>query len=102
MDYNKLSLVELKNLCKNRRLPYGGSKKQIVKRLNDFEKPVPVTINDHKGFDLPKGKKIVGVKMGDKEKSQRIRKEKEKGNIKDLYWSMDVFYYMVDKDFRFE
>jgi hypothetical protein len=102
MDYDKLSLIELKNLCKSRRLPYGGSKNQLVKRIKDFERPVPVTINDHKGFDLPKGKKIVGVKMGDKEKSQRVGKEKEKGKVKNLYWSMDVFYYMVDSDFSFD
>jgi hypothetical protein len=101
MDYNKLSLVELKNLCKSRRLPYGGSKKELIKRIIDFEKPVPVTINDHKGFDLPKGKKIVGVKYGDKEKRLAISKEKEKGLAKDLYYSMDVFYYIVDKDFNF-
>jgi hypothetical protein len=102
MDYNKLSLVELKNLCKNRRLPYGGTKKQLVKQLNDFEKPTPIVINDHKHLDLPTGKKVVGVKMGDKEKSQRIGKEREKGKVRFMYWSMDVHYYMVDKSFSFE
>ena len=61
MDYNKLSLVELKNHCKTRRLPYSGSKKQLVKRLNDFDKPEPIVVNTHKGLDLPKGKKIVGA-----------------------------------------
>ena len=102
MDYNKLSLVELKNLCKSRRLPYGGSKNQLIKRIKDFEKPVPVTINDHKHLDLPKDKKVVGVKMGDKEKSQRIGKEREKGKVRFMYWAMDVHYYMVDKDFSFD
>src|SRR6056300_1384220 len=101
MDYNKLSLVELKNLCKNRRLPYGGTKKQLVKRLNDFEKPIPIVINDNKHLDIPKDKKVVGVKMGDKEKSQRIGKEREKGKVRFMYWSMDVHYYIVDKDFSF-
>jgi len=36
MDYNKLSLVELKNLCKSRRLPYGGSKKELIKRNEEI------------------------------------------------------------------
>ena len=102
MDYSELSLVELKNICKNRRLSYSGSKKQLVKRLNDFEKPTPIVINDHKHLDLPKGKKVVGVKMGDKEKSQRIGKEREKGKVRFMYWAMDVHYYMVDKDFSFD
>jgi hypothetical protein len=101
MDYNKLSLVELKNHCKTRRLPYSGSKKQLVKRLNDFDKPEPIVVNTHKGLDLPKGKKIVGVIMGDKEKSQQIGKEREKGKVKFVYWAMDVHYYMVNKEFEF-
>jgi len=40
--------------------------------------------------------------MGDKEKSQRIGKEREKGKVRFMYWSMDVHYYMVDKSFSFE
>lgn len=101
MDYNKLSLVELKNYCKTRRLPYSGSKKQLVKRLNDFDKPTPITINSHSHLKLEKGKKIVGVKMGDNEKSQQIGKEREKGKVKFVYWAMDVHYYLVDKEFNF-
>lgn len=102
MDYNKLSLVELKNLCKTRGLQYSGSKKQLIKRIVDFEKPTPITINDHKHLDIPKDKKIVGVVMGDKEKSQRIGKEREKGKVRFMYWAMNVHYYMVDKDFSFD
>jgi len=102
MDYNKLSLVELKNICKSKNLQYGGSKKELIKRIVDFEKPLPITINDHKGFNLPKDKKIIGVKMGDIEKSMRVSKELEKNTARRMYYSMDVFYYMVDKDFTFE
>lgn len=102
MDYNKLSLVELKNICKSKNLQYGGTKKELIKRIIEFEKPLPVIINDHKHLNLPKGKKIVGVIMGDKEKSQRIGKEREKGRVKFMYWSMDVHYYMVDEEFSFD
>ena len=102
MDYNLLSLVELKNYCKTRRLPYSGSKKQLVKRLKDFDKPEPISNNTLKHIDLPKGKKIVGVISGDKEKIKKISKEREKGKVKNLYWAMDVFYYVVDKDFTFD
>ena len=101
MDYNNLSLVELKNLCKSRKLPYGGSKGELIKRIVDFEKPVPITVNEHKGINLPKDKKIVGIKSGDHEKRVQIGKEKEKGLAKDLYYSMDVFYFVVDKTFNF-
>ena len=102
MDYSELSLVELKNICKSKNLQYGGTKSQLIKRIVEFEKPLPVIINDHKGFNLPKDKKIVGIKMGDTEKSMRISKEIEKNTARRMYYSMDVFYYMVDKDFTFE
>lgn len=101
MDYSKLSLVELKNYCKTRRLPYGGTKKQLVERLNDFDKPEPILINTHNHLNIPKDKKIIGVIMGDKEKSQQIGKEREKGKVKFMYWAMNVHYYMVDKEFDF-
>lgn len=101
MDYNKLSLVELKNYCKTRKLSYSGSKNQLIKRLNDFDKPLPIVINTHNHLDIPKDKKIVGVVMGDKEKSQQIGKEREKGKVRFMYWAMDVHYYMVDKEFEF-
>jgi hypothetical protein len=102
MDYNKLSLVELKNICKSKNLQYGGTKSQLIKRIVEFEKPLPVIINDHKNFNLPKDKKIVGIKMGDTEKSMRISKEIEKNTARRMYYSMDVFYYMVDKEFSFD
>jgi len=102
MDYNKLSLVELKNICKSKNLQYGGTKNELIKRIVDFEKPLPITINDHKGFNLPKDKKIVGIKMGDTEKSMKVSKEIEKNTARRMYYSMDVFYYMVDKEFSFD
>mgnify|MGYP003647077433 CR=1 FL=1 len=102
MEYEKLSLVELKNYCKKRNLPYGGNKNKLIKILNDFDSPEPIVVNTHKNIDLPKDKKIVGVKCGEKDKSQRIGKEREKGGVKNMYWSMGVFYYMVNKDFTFD
>ena len=73
-----------------------------MKRLKDFDKPEPISINTHKHIDLPSGKKIVGVISGDKEKIKKISKEREKGKVKNLYWAMDVFYYVVDKEFTFD
>ena len=101
MDYKNLSLVELKNLCKSRNLPYSGTKNQLIKRISDYEKPLPITINDHRGLNVDKNKKIVGIKSGDHEKRVQIGKEKEKGLARDLYYSMDVFYFVVDKAFNF-
>lgn len=99
MDYNKLSLVELKNHCKKRNLPYGGTKSQLIKRIKDFDKPQPITVNDHKGISLPKGKKIIGVKFSDSDRFTKMSKEVEIGRAKLMYYSMDVFYYITKNDF---
>lgn len=102
MDYSKFSLVELKNICKLKNLQYLGTKDELIKRIIDFEKPLPTLINDHKGLTLPKDKKIVGIKIDDKKKFTLINKEIEKGTVRRLYFSIDVFYYLVDKSFNLD
>ena len=39
--------------------------------------------------------------MGESDKRQQIGKLREKNKVKDLYYSMGVHYYEVDKDFNF-
>lgn len=98
MDYNKLSLVELKNLCKSRNLQFSGTKKQLIKRIVDYEKPEPVVVNDNKNVNLGKNHYIVGVKMEDQSKLEQMGRQVEKGAASLLYYSMNVFYYRVNKN----
>jgi hypothetical protein len=51
-------------------------------------------LNAHQGRKLPVGKTIVGVKVSEKERINRILKSK--GTF--LYYSLGYQYYLVDKD----
>lgn len=100
MEYTKekldnLSLVEIKHICKSHKLPFTGTKSRLIKLILDLYKPEVVTINDHKG--LYNGKKIVGIKLTDKEGLVNMGKMVEKSNAKFSYYSMGVSYYFVEK-----
>ena len=99
----KLHLIELKNIAKSLKIQYGGSKSQLIKRIIDASTPEvfkPV-VHSHSAQSSPIDKKIVGVITSDKERMIQIGKQKELNRAKDLYYSLGVLYYEVDKDFNF-
>ena len=98
-ELNKLHLVELKTLCKERGIQYGGTKTQLINKLIEYEKEPPVVVHSHPNSLSPQGKKIVGAKFSDNELRIRIGKEIEKGKAQLLYYSMGVHYYQVNEDF---
>lgn len=102
-ELNKLHLIELKNLAKSLKVQYGGSKTQLIKRILDASTPEvfkPV-VHSHPSQMSPPDKKIVGVITSDTVKMNQIGKLKENNKVKDLYYSLGVLYYEVDKDFNF-
>ena len=88
-----LSLPEIKSLCKKYSISTVGDKKSLIKNLKYFLDPVEGTLNTHGSRKLPDGKKIIGVKIGEKEKLNLILKNK--GTF--LYYSFGYKYFMVDK-----
>ena len=56
-NLNKLSLVELKVICKNLRLKLTGTKAQLIKSIIDLMKPQPEVVSIPKDFKTPRGKK---------------------------------------------
>lgn len=92
-NLNDLSLPDLKNLCKKHGISVVGDKKSLIKNLKYYLDPVEGTLNTHGGRKLPEGKKIVGVKEGNKDTTNLILKNK--GSF--LYYSMGYKYYLVDK-----
>jgi hypothetical protein len=100
-ELNKLSLVELKLLCKEYQLARTGTKSQLIKSILDLEKPVPITVHIPTEYKPPQGKKVIGLKIDEKEKRIQLGKEREKGKVQTLYYSMGVHYYLVEKDFQF-
>lgn len=100
-ELNKLSLVEIKLLCKQYRLKRTGTKTQLIKSILDSEKEDPIVVSIPKEYKPPKGKKVIGLKMDEKDKRFQLGKEREKNRVQTLYYSMGVHYYLVDKDFEF-
>lgn len=100
-NLKKLSLVEIKLICKEYSLPRTGTKTVLINSIVDFNKPIPVTINLPTEYKSPKGQKVIGLMMGDNEKRVQLGKFREKNNVRELYYSMGVHYYEVDKDFNF-
>lgn len=90
-DLNKLELTEIKSLCKKYGIGTVGDKKNLIKKLRYFLDPIEDVLNTHPGRKLPKDKKIVGVKISDKESINSILKKK--GQF--LYYSLGYQYYMV-------
>lgn len=99
--YNKeylssLSLVEVKQICKSHNLPIVGAKSKLINSILDTYKPQVITINEYKSlFD---GKKIVGVKLTDKENLIEIGRKAEKGRVKFNHYSMGVVYFSIEQD----
>ena len=92
-NLNDLGLLEIKSLCKKYEISPVGDKKDLIKKLKYFLDPVEGTLNVHTGRKIPPNKKIVGIKLSEKEKINMINKNK--GSF--LYYSFGFQYYMVDK-----
>ena len=92
-NLNDLGLPEIKSLCKKYDIGVVGDKKDLIKKLKYFLDPVEGTLNQHTGRKLPPNKKIVGIKVSEKDKLNLILKNK--GSF--IYYSFGFQYYMVDK-----
>jgi hypothetical protein len=93
MELDKLDLIEIKNLCKKQGISSVGDKKTLVKNLKYYLDPVEGSINSHPNRKLPSDKKIIGIKIEEKEKLNLILKNK--GQF--LYYSFGYHYYLVNK-----
>jgi hypothetical protein len=92
-NLDKLELPEIKSLCKKYDIGTVGEKKELIKKLKYFLVPVEDSLNTHSGRKLPDNKKIVGIKISEKDKLNLILKNK--GSF--LYYSFGHQYYLVDK-----
>jgi hypothetical protein len=90
-DLNKLELPEIKSLCKQYGISVVGDKKTLIKKLKYYLDPVEDVLNTHPGRKLPKGKKIVGVKVDNQENINNVLRKK--GQF--MYYSLGHQYYMV-------
>jgi hypothetical protein len=100
-DLKGKSLQELKILAKSYGLKYGGTKTQIIKSIVDHTKPDVIVVHSHPSSLASHGYKIIGLKLDEHDKRVQVGKERDKGKVKLLYYSMGVHYYEVRKDFEF-
>lgn len=94
MDLEKMDLIEIKSLCKKYGISVVGDKKSLIKNLKYYLDPVPDTLNTHTGRKISTDKKIVGVKISEKDRLNYIIKNK--GQF--LYYSFGHQYYLVSKE----
>jgi hypothetical protein len=94
MEFDKLDLLEIKSICKKYEISSVGDKKTLIKKLKYFLDPVEGTLNSHTNRKINPNKKIVGLKISEKEKLNKVLKNK--GQF--LYYSFGFHYYLVDKE----
>jgi len=101
-DYlQSLHFVQLKKICKDYRINYGGTKTQLISRILEANKPATPVLNNHPASLSPSDKKIIGVFNGETENAQQVGRQVEMKKATFLYYSIGVRYYIVDKDFEF-
>ena len=69
-NLKKISLVEIKLICKEYGLHRSGTKTSLINSIVDFNKPTPVTVSLPTEYKPPKGKKVIGIMMGESEKKK--------------------------------
>ena len=86
----KLSLVELKNLCKKEGLNFDKSREELIFALDEYFKPMRIKSEPTK--KSPK-LKIKAVKLEDSEQLTEMGKLVEKKLAHRLYYANDNIYF---------
>ena len=86
----KLSLVELKNLCKKEGLNFDKSREELIFALDEYFKPMKIKSEPTK--KSPK-LKIKAVKLEDSEQLTEMGKLVEKKLAHRLYYANDNIYF---------
>jgi len=86
----KLSLVELKNLCKKEGLNFDKSREELIFVLDEYFKPMKVKVESSK--KTPK-LKIKAVKLEDSVQLAEMGKLVEKKLAHRLYYANDNIYF---------
>ena len=89
-EIEKLSLVELKNLCKKEGLNFDKSREELIFALDEYFKPMRVKTESQK--KSPK-LKIKGVKLSESEQLAEMGKLVEKKLAHRLYYANDTIYF---------
>jgi hypothetical protein len=94
-ELSKKSLVEIKIIAKELRIPINGSKSQMISLILDSFKPIVSSLNTHNSMGK-NANTIYGIKMTDKEKLINNSKKVEEKKCKFFYYSLGYFYFSTE------
>ncbi len=89
-EIEKLSLVELKNVCKKEGLNFDKSREELIFALDEYFKPMRVKTEPQKKSQKLK---IKGVKLSESEQLAEMGKLVEKKLAHKLYYANDTIYF---------
>lgn len=89
-EIEKLSLVELKNVCKKEGLNFDKNKEELIFALEEYFKPMRIKPEPQKKSPKPK---IKGIKLSDSEQLHEMGKLVEKKQAHRLYYANDSIYF---------
>jgi hypothetical protein len=89
-EIEKLSLVELKNVCKKEGLNFDKSREELIFALDEYFKPMRVKTEPQKKSQKLK---IKGVKLSESEQLAEMGKLVEKKLAHRLYYANDTIYF---------
>lgn len=89
---DKLSLTELKNICKKEGLNFDKSREELILALNEYFEPMRVKTKQQTTTSNLKPK-TKAVKLSDKEQLVEMGKEVEKGRARRLYYANDCIVF---------
>jgi len=89
----KLSLIELKNICKKEGLNFDKSREELILALNEYFEPMRVKTKKQTSTTTNLKPKTKAVKILDKEQMVEMGKEVEKGRARRLYYANDCIVF---------
>ena len=90
---DKLSLTELKNICKKEGLNFDKSREELILALNEYFEPMRVKTKKQTSTTTNLKPKTKPVKLSDKEQLVEMGKEVEKGRARHLYYANDCIVF---------
>lgn len=92
-ELEKLSQIELKNICKKEGLNFDKSREDLILALNEYFEPMIVKTKKQTLTTPNLKPKTKAVKLSDKELMIEMGKEVEKNRARRLYYANDCIVF---------
>lgn len=92
-ELEKLSLIELKNVCKKEGLNFDKSREELILALNQYFEPMRLKTKKQTSVTSGVKPKTKAVKISDREQLIEMGKEVEKGRATRLYYANECIVF---------